>query len=557
MRIATLAAATLLLAPAPAAAQRVRVEGTRFVVGDRPFHVIGANAAVMHGPAHRAAMRETLEAVAADGLNVVRVWALGEYPAPAPEHAPDYAFRAGPEGWIEASFSHLDAVLNEARRLGLRVIVVLANRWGDHGGATQYLRWAGQEVASRSPPPLQMTAFYEDAVCERAYRAHVERVVSAHRGDPTVFAWELINEAEAAGARGEAAMVRWVDRQARLVHALDPEALVSAGHIGYATTRGRAVWGEVCALDSVDYCDSHAYPLRHRVRTAAGLARWIDDRVQLAHHGIGKPLLFGEVGFRTDVGRVRGAPAARWMERFLRRTLADGAAGALVWTYLPSDGDRRRYGVYASGPRRRQTEGLRATLRAMARLASRRAPRSSNPLLDPSAGDARRFDPTQRLRGDPRPQGRWEGDMLRLDPRRFARAAFEGAGTYDGDEAPHFYGGGPGEVVYRLRGRAGVERFTLRLRISSELPGRGGGPEDTSTVEVWLDGAHVGTLTAPPDDGVGAWASIVIPRPLGPGPHSLELRAIGPRAGGLCVYARDPDGAAAGIVLDARAPDPE
>lgn len=543
--------AGLLLAAPGASAQLVEVEGTRFVVEGEPFHVVGANAAVMHGRAHREAMRSTLEAAAEDGLNVVRIWALGEYPAPGPDHARRYAFRVGPEGWIEASFAHLDAVLEEAARLDLRVIVVLANRWGDYGGVTQYLRWEGMDPPERTVPPLGLTAFWDCAACEARYREHARRVVERHRDDPTVFAWELMNEAEAAGASGEEAMLRWMDRQARFVHELDGNHLVSAGHIGYRTRRARELWRRVCAIEGVDYCDSHAYPLRQGVRSAAGLARWIDDRVQLAHHVIEKPLLFGEVGFRTDRGVVRGAPATRWIERFYRRVIADGAAGALVWTYLPSDGERRAYGVYASGPRERQTRALRRTLRRVARLAARRAPRSSNPRLGPERGEDPIFDTTERLRGERRPHRGWRDGALRIDPRRFARAAFEGAGTWDGDPGlPHLYGAGVGEVTYRFRGPPTERPLTLRLRASSELPGAGGGagPEDTSTLEVLLDGAPVGTLTAPPDDGLGAWLELSV-GPIGRGTHELTLRATGEGAGGLCLYARTPEGEPAGIVL--------
>ena len=112
----------------------VVAEGADFSVGGRPFHVVGANVGVVHGGAHRRAMPETLEAAASDGLNVVRIWALGERASDAPSWTREYSFRLGRGGWVEESFEHLDRVLDEARRLGLRVILVLANRWGDHGG---------------------------------------------------------------------------------------------------------------------------------------------------------------------------------------------------------------------------------------------------------------------------------------------------------------------------------------------------------------------------------------------------------------------------------------
>ncbi|MCB9594249.1 MAG: hypothetical protein H6719_16065 [Sandaracinaceae bacterium] len=553
----------LLLVATPAAAQSgfVSVEGARFVVEGEAFHVVGANAAVMHGEAHRAAASETLAAIAADGGNVVRVWALGEYPADAPAWARSYAFRIGEDGWVEASFAHLDAVLAQARALGLRVIVVLANRWGDYGGFTQYLRWAGFTVEGRSAPPLALGAFYRCAPCEASYREHVRRVVGRtntitgvpYADDPTIFAWELVNEAEAAGVDGEAALLEWTARQAAFVHGLAPRQLVSAGHIGYARLHDRELFRQVCALDGVDYCDAHAYPLRGpRVRTFEALSTWIDDRVQLAHHVVGRPLLFGEVGVRSDRRSIRGRPRAAWLDRFFARVIHDGAAGALVWTYLPTGGDRRPYAVYASGALERETRDLRRAVARQARRARRGPPRSRNRALGPSAGDAPLFDPSVTITRRRDPHDTWTNDTLSFDPRELERARFEGAGTYDGDPgSPHFYGAGAGSVSYRfVAPRAAPSALVVRLHASSELPGAGAGagPEDTSALRVSVDGVALGTLTAPPDDGVGDVLELRVEAPALPRRRTRRLVIEADR--GVCLYARDLEGHATGVELE-------
>lgn len=551
----------------------VRAEGTRFVVEDRAFSVVGANAAVMHGRAQRATMRETLSAAAADGLSVVRVWALGEYPSDAPAWAREYAFRVGADGWVEESFEHLDRVLAEARRLGLRVVVVLANRWGDYGGVPAYLRWAGVEPPERHVPPLGLTAFWDHAECEARYREHARRVVLrvngvtgvAYRDDPTIFAWELINEAEGAGAAGEEAMLRWMDRQARFLRELDPRHMISAGHIGYSRRRDRALWARACALEAVSYCDSHAYPLRSgRVRTAALLSRWIDDRVQLAHHGVGKPLLFGEIGVPADRRVVHGRPRARWLSLFLERVLADGAAGAMAWTYLPSEARQRTYAIYAHGESAASTMDLRRALARAASRARRRPPRVESRAVRADRGDALLFDPTVRARGPGDLHAEWtdegEASVLYVDPLAFDAARFEGTGTFDGASGiAHFYGAGAGSVSYRLRLPRDLETLTVRLRVSSELPGAGGGASeaDTSTLTIAIDGVDLGTVVAPPDDGVGAWIELEVSAetlrslPRG-GARRLEIRASEAGAGGVCIYARTERGEPAGIQLHAR-----
>ncbi len=559
-----------LLACAPARAQSeeafVRAEGTRFVAGDRAITVVGANVAVMHGRAQRSQMRETLEAAAADGLGIVRVWALGEYPADAPEWTREYAFRIGPDGWVESSFEHLDAVLVEARRLGLRVVVVLANRWGDYGGVPAYLRWSGRDP-ERQLGPLQLAAFFDDAECEARYREHVRRVVGrtngisgvAYRDDPTLFAWELINEADGAGAVGEEAMLRWMDRQSRFVRELDPRHMIAAGHIGYSRRRDRALWARACALEAVSYCDSHADPLRD-LRTMPRLLAWIDDRVQLAHHGVGKPILFGEIGVRADRRVVHGRARADWMSAMLERVIADGAGGAMAWTYLPSERSARTYAIYAHGALARRTRDLRRALARAAALARRREPRATNRRIGSDA--ALLFDPSVSLRGPGTVHDDWvaegDGSSLRIDPRAFDRARFEGVGTWSGEDGiAHFYGGGAGSVSYRVR-LPRTPALTIRLRASSELPGAGGSVSaaDTSTLTIAIDGVELGTVIAPPDDGVGGWVELRVDaeqlasiprRPV----HRLELRASDAGAGGLCLYATTERGEPAGIELHA------
>src|SRR5262245_4484276 len=84
--VALLFAAPNIVAASPAAIPDgafVRVRGSEFFVGDRPFRFVGANLDPLHGDVNRARYREILDALAEDGLTVGRVWALGEDEATA------------------------------------------------------------------------------------------------------------------------------------------------------------------------------------------------------------------------------------------------------------------------------------------------------------------------------------------------------------------------------------------------------------------------------------------------------------------------------------------
>ncbi len=248
----------------------VRRDGTSFVVGGEPFRFVGANAAVMHGPVARAHYLETLDAVAADGLRVVRIWAFGETAADAPPWQNDYAFRRGPQGYVETSFEHLDRVL---------------------GGAREHLRWCGVTLPDDDADGATLADYWSNVAGRTLYWEHVARVVGrtntvshvAYRDDPTIFAWELINESAANTTVAADALVAWTDATARFIRERDANHMIAAGHIGYRTSRQREVWARVQELLSIDYSDAHGYPEEDpRVDSRRALDRYVDDRLLVA-----------------------------------------------------------------------------------------------------------------------------------------------------------------------------------------------------------------------------------------------------------------------------------
>ena len=543
----------------------VQVLGARFVVGGRPFRFVGANASIMHGAPHRAAVEATLDAAVADGLRVVRVWALGEQPEGADAWTRDYAFRIGPDGWVQESFEHLDRVLEAARARGLRVIVVLANRWADYGGVPRYLDWAGVSVPD-TPGALTEAAlrsFFREPAAHALYRAHVERVVTrvnprtglAYRDDPTVLAWERINESDAS-RRGREPLLEWTRTMARYVHSLDPIHLVAAGHIGYTRREQRDTWLAIQRLPEIDYADAHAYPMELRsVSTFAELDDFIDDHVQLAHHVVGKPFIWGEFGFPIRPGTRFGPSRARWFERFLARSGADGVDGALAWIYTVSADHPQEHELLVDDPAAARTRTVRDVMARAAARWSEDAPMPRNPRLGAAQGEAAIWS-TRRRRAGPGRVGvavvrgataRWS-----LAPEAYAAIEAENAGRWDGFAVMHVYGSGAATFAYRFgvspaarRVALAARRVRVRLRASSELPGRGEGStaEDESALRIAVDGAALGEVAVPRDDGLGRWielrsdAPAVMAAMRSVGVHTLRLEVPeGPLANGLCVY---------------------
>jgi len=555
------------VARAVSGAHFVRVKGTRFMVGSKPFYFVGANLNVMHGDRARGLAAQTIKAAAADGLRVGRVWALGEGTADASDWARQHQlFRAGPQGWQEAAFLQLDRVLVAAKTHGLRLIITLSNHWKDYGGIPMYLRWAGRrDKASYG----YSDHFFSDKKAKKLFLEHLRKVVGrvnsltkvAYKDDPTIMAWELQNEMsgtpEAAPARRQ-----WIRAMSAEIRRMDVNHLMVPGTIGYDLQLERAEWVRVCKMKEVAYCDQHSYPEEHlRTRRWGDLQRYVDDRVQLAHHVVGKPMVFGEFGF-ADRGPARRR--ARRHTRFLRRIFLDGGNGALVWIYQPSLDWRRRYGVLIDQRRHRR---VRAALHARARSIERRAPRLRNPLLGAHAG-AKPLERTHvlvrqtlpphadwRRVGEglerpplivPRPSmsPRFKGcEQLLLPVGAFSQASFEESGVWDGGVLVHAYGRRTGWFEYRFVGPSSTaNEVLLRLRLSSEYPGSVAPTEGASTVDLLLDGKKLTTWRVPPDNGVGRWFEVNVPSSVLAGwkrgaLHRLRVQVpLGPLGNGVAIY---------------------
>jgi mannan endo-1,4-beta-mannosidase len=529
----------------------VHTDGTRFVAGGKPFAFVGANFAAIQGGRNREGYRATIAALQHDGLTVGRVWAFGEGPPAADAwFRKDQLFRAGPDGFIEESYEQLDRVLAAARSDGIRLIVTLSNNWSDYGGLPMYLRWVGL-------PEGEVEAFYRDERVRALYRAGVEKLLRRtnhvtgvrYVDDPTIFAWELMNESSVATPKQADARRDWIVEMARFIKARDPHHMVSSGVAGYTSRNERSEWIRVHQLKEIDYCDSHLYPqTSDRVAGWARLGDFLDDRAQLAHHVIGKPLVIGEFGFHTtgkDGDRWLGLPRKELFKKVLARLGSDGVAGALVWIYQPWPDFARDFGIYTD---RGNTLDVRGVLKQAALAIRAHFPTERNPRLGNKHGEKLLYDPMVLVKGSGAKHDRWRtlddgSRLLEISPGEFADARFENAGTWDQTPLFHAYGQGSGRFRYRFSatGKAPAEAI-VRARISSEWPGTSAPPDGGSMVEVRLDDQLIGELAAIPDDGAGTVQEIVIRdrallSRIGNGSHTLTFTVEDrPGAHGVCIY---------------------
>jgi mannan endo-1,4-beta-mannosidase len=372
--VLVLSAAVLFLVASPnvttnaARDQFVRQRGGRFFVGQKPFRFIGANVAVMYRDEDRERMPETLRQAAQLGIKVVRVWAFGEggpndvKPVADLQDWPrNHSFRLAPGQWNEDAFVHLDKVITEAAKNNIYVQLCLTNWWRDTGGVTQYLRWAGINDAADDGYKFGINnekaiLFYTNPETRRLYREHVEKLATRrntitgvlYRDDPTIFGWELMNEAQVITGRW-AERRAWFTEMSAYLKSLDPNHLIAPGAWGYRTSSERREWLADHAIPTIDYCDVHNYPRDDHdsfVDSPTALKEFIENRAAAAF-SIRKPLVLGEFGMAVE--GHNGAPQFDWYKALFDGNVRAGSAGAMFWILTPDP--RRGYGVTYSTPR--------------------------------------------------------------------------------------------------------------------------------------------------------------------------------------------------------------
>ncbi|MCA1817667.1 MAG: cellulase family glycosylhydrolase [Acidobacteria bacterium] len=581
-------AAIYLTVSDPAAERRlpprgfVTASGTRFVADGEPFRFAGANVAVMYRDEDRALMPQTLRHAAEMNLKVVRVWANGEggpedgvtsVGADRADWPRTHRFRFAPNVWNEEAFVQLDRVLAEAARNHLRVQLTLANWWRDTGGVSQYLRWAGIAGAADDSAPYGVNneiamAFYSNAVTRQLYKEHVEKIVNrrntitgvAYRDDPTIFSYELMNEAQAPTGRW-AERRQWMAEMSAFVKSLDPFHLVASGSWGYRSAVERRAWLEEQKLPTLDFCDVHNYPRDDRdtfVTSTRSLAEFIENRAAAAY-SINKPLVVGEFGISPD--GFEGTSQPDWFRALYEATARAGVSGTIFWILTPDP--RRGYGVTYATTRddslraeiargalalssRADAQPPAALLRAGQHLVPRqfafaRAAGDTEmlPEIDLAGGNAASNEhasaPDANAQRDTRPTGEKGtakgGILYKFKPQSAARGRFEKTGGGEG----YVWGSGVGFFEYVIPARADwhrVSEIVVRAHVQPVFPvdardGRISGTRVTLYVNDTDCGSRLVPPETPPDAIIQEWrVTSLLPRINATRGRALSVRFV-------------------------------
>ncbi|XVF01999.1 hypothetical protein REPUB_Repub04eG0138500 [Reevesia pubescens] len=338
----------------------VERNGTRFFLDGKPLYVNGWNSYWLMPYSvdenSRPRVSAMLQAGAKMGLTVCRTWAFndGGYDA----------LQTSPGQFDERVFKALDYVIAEARQHGIRLLLSLVNNLQAYGGKTQYVNWAWQEGVGLSS---SNDSFFFDPSIRKYFKNYVLTVLTRkntitgieYRNDPTIFAWELINEPRCMSDPSGDTLQDWLEEMTGFIKSIDKNHLLTIGLEGFygpkspkKSTVNPEEWASALGSDfvrnsnitDIDFTSVHIYPDHwfHDLgfeEKRNYVSKWVRSHIEDCDKELKKPVMFTEYGLSNQNKDYQ--PSQR--EQFYRTILdiiyksakkKGSGAGALVWQFF-------------------------------------------------------------------------------------------------------------------------------------------------------------------------------------------------------------------------------
>ncbi|CAN1309739.1 Mannan endo-1,4-beta-mannosidase 5 [Linum perenne] len=304
----------------------VEAKNAQFLVKGNPFLFNGFNSywmmTVVAQPSEKHKVTQVFEQAKATGLTVCRTWAFSDGSSSSTEQP----LQISPGVYSEPVFQGLDFVISEARRNGIRLILTLTNNYKDFGGRPQYVSWA----RSLGIPVSTDDDFYTHPVLKWYYKNHINRVLTrintftgfSYKDDPTIMAWELINE-----PRCDVDQSGDTITMASYVKSIDSNHLLAVG-TDFITSN---------LIQEIDFATIHAYPDawlsgKSRYEQTVFMQGWMTSHLDDSRTILRKPLVFAEFGY-SIIGRDMFLSAI-YGSIFSSARFGGTIAGGLVWQVL-------------------------------------------------------------------------------------------------------------------------------------------------------------------------------------------------------------------------------
>ncbi|XP_010683461.2 mannan endo-1,4-beta-mannosidase 6 [Beta vulgaris subsp. vulgaris] len=338
----------------------VEKKANQFIVNGKPFYFNGFNTywlmVFAADQSTRGKVSDVFQQASAVGLSVCRTWAFndGQY----------RALQKSPSIYDEDVFKGLDFVLSEAKKYNIRLILSLVNNWNDYGGKPQYVQWgkdSGMNLSSEDD-------FFSDSILKTYYKNHIKTVLNrvntitnvTYKDDPTIFAWELMNEPRCTADPSGDKLQAWIQEMAAYVKSIDSKHLLEIGLEGFygPSTPDRAQFNPNTyatqvgtdfvrnhQVPGVDFASVHIYADSWTSPSISDAhlqfyQSWLQAHIEDAEKVLGMPVVFAEFGVSVkDPGYNSSFRDTTYNTVY--KTLVNSAktggsgAGSLMWQLFP------------------------------------------------------------------------------------------------------------------------------------------------------------------------------------------------------------------------------
>jgi Cellulose binding domain/Cellulase (glycosyl hydrolase family 5) len=284
--------------------------------------------------------------LAGDGVSVLRLWMF--------DHETWHGFESSKGVYNDQEFAEFDYIIESAKAHNIRLIPTLENYWEAYGGIDTRLTWEGLATGQSN-----RWRFFNKSACPGCftqYKNYVNYALNrvnhysgiAYKNDPTIFAWDLMNEPryESQGTESTSGVTlrAWVDEMGAYIKGIDGNHMVYAGIEGHQSRYGFGgdegnPFVYLQQSPYVDFTSAHPYPNEGWAnltlpQTIKLINAWISD----AHNVVGKPFFLGE--FNT-----MGVDRSTWWTSIYDDLEAQDVGGSAFWWYPDPQAGGDNYAV--------------------------------------------------------------------------------------------------------------------------------------------------------------------------------------------------------------------
>ncbi|WP_051367148.1 cellulose binding domain-containing protein [Hamadaea tsunoensis] len=318
--------------------------GIHFCFNGKPFYFAGANTydVFTYGGSYgdtetqymdKARIDAHMAHLQSDKVSVLRLWMFS--------HESWHGFETAKGVYNDQQFALFDYVIQSAKAHSIMLIPVFENYWEAYGGIDTRLSWEG--LSGGQPGRAKFFNKAQCPGCFTQYKNYVNYALNRvnhysgvkYKDDPSIFAWELMNEPRYQDVSADenvsgATLRAWVDEMGAYVKSIDPNHLLDAGLEGHGTKYGFGgdegnPFVYIQQSPYIDFTSAHPYPDEGWAgldipKTKTLIRAWISD----SHNVVGKPFFMGEWNVHQDWTNW-------WSQIYTDFEAADGDGDAFWW----------------------------------------------------------------------------------------------------------------------------------------------------------------------------------------------------------------------------------